>query len=381
MNKENILNIIKQGENSAIEFKSAGVQPQSMAREIVAFLNTTGGIIIIGVEDDKQIPGIDNEKLEEWISYIVRNNIIPASNVKTSIVEIDNKQIGIIEIEKGVFKPYQTIDGKYWIRIGSTNRIATKEELSRLFQQAGLVHFDASHVENTSYNDLNLTKIHDYFSTVYQLDFLSLQQNEQEKILINTDILFSNNNTINSTIGGLLIFGKQPQKFLPQSTISFAAFRGNQITDELIDKKEINGTLPEIIDNTVTLINLLLPVASEIVGTKREEKILIPTKVLRETIVNAIAHRDYSIYGRKIMIRLFTNCLQIISPGRLPNTLTLEKIRYGNSAIRNHLIVKFLENLRYIDGIGRGIPLIIKYMADKVLFEEEGELFKVNLFF
>jgi len=291
--------------------------------------------------------------MEEWVTNITRNNIIPALNLETTSIKIEEKTIFAIEIPKGADKPYQTIDGKYWIRVGSTNRIASKEELSRLFQQAGLVHFDIAPIENTSIKKLYFNAIDNYSQTYYEIHFADLEINKQENILYNADILTQYEGQTVATVGGLLLFGKQPQRRLPQAAITFAVFKGSDITDELIDKKEITGTLPELIDKTVSLVQLFLPVSSHIEGTKRQENILIPYKVIREAIVNAVSHRYYSISQGKISLYIFNDRLEITSPGNLPNTLTLDKIRYGNSALRNIFLVKDIENMRYFDGLGR----------------------------
>jgi len=372
--------LISQGENSQVEFKSAAVRPEAVAREITAFANYQGGILLIGVEDDGTISGVSKPNMEEWLANITRHNIIPALNLQTEAIEMQGKTVFAVKIPKGVDKPYQTIDGKYWIRAGSTNRTATKEELSRLFQQAGLVHFDIAPIANTNLKDLDLNSIGNYYQTYYDIPFADLETTEQENILHNADIFTQHEGQTVTTVGGLLLFGKQPQRRLPQAAITFAVFKGTDITAELIDKKEITGTLPELIDKTVSLIQLFLPVSSSIEGNQRKENILIPHKVVREAIVNAVAHRDYSISQRKIMVYLFQDRLEITSPGNLPNTLTLDKIRYGNSAPRNIFLVKYLDNMRYFDGLGRGIPMIIKAMGDKVVFEEIGVLFKLKFY-
>jgi ATP-dependent DNA helicase RecG len=376
--QETLHQLITQGESAQVEFKSAAVRPEAVAKEIVAFANYQGGILLIGVEDDGVVSGVSNSNLEQWIANITRHNIIPALNLPTTIVEVQGKKVLAVEIPKGVDKPYQTIDGKYWIRLGSTNRIATKEELSRLFQQTGLVHFDIAPVMDTSLKELDLNAIGSYYQTYYNIPFAELSSAEQENILHNTDISTQYEGQTVTTVGGLLLFGKQPQRRLPQAAITFAVFKGTDITAELIDKKEITGTLPELIDKTVSLIQLFIPVSSRIEGNQRQENILIPHPVIREAIVNAVAHRDYSISQRKITVYLFQNRLEITSPGQLPNTLTLEKIRYGNSAPRNIFLVKYLDNMRYFDGLGRGIPMIIKAMGNKVEFEEIGILFKIK---
>jgi len=230
------------------------------------------------------------------------------------------------------------------------------------------VHFDIAPIANASLKDLDLSAIDNYYQTYYEIPFTDLEINKQQNILYNTDILTQYEGQTVATVGGLLLFGKQPQRRLPQAAITFAIFKGTDITDELIDKKEITGTLPELIDKTVSLVQLFLPVSSRIKGTKREENILIPYKVIREAIVNAVSHRDYSISQRKISVYLFSDRIEITSPGNLPNSLTLDKIRYGNSAPRNIFLVKYLDNMRYFDGLGRGIPMMIQSMGEKVSF-------------
>ncbi len=381
MEIKKLLEIISQGENSSIEFKSGKVRPESVAKEMAAFSNSFGGTLLIGVEDDGIISGIKMEKIDQWLANIARINVIPAISPDISIENIKNKKIAVVEIPKGINKPYQTINGKYYIRIGSTNRTATKEELSRLFQQAGIVHFDLSPVEGTKEKDLDLLKLHDYWSTCYDIDFISMEKHEQQKILINSDIIIPFEGSNAASVGGLLLFGKQPQRRLPQSSIKTAVFKGENITDEIIDKKEIVGALPEIIDNTASLINIFLPRASTIKDLKREEQILVPRRVIREALVNAVSHRDYSIINKQTTVYIFSNRIEITSPGRIANTLTLEKIKVGNSAIRNHFLVKYLDNMRYIDGLGRGVPMIIKEMGERAIFEEIGELFRISFLF
>lgn len=377
---ETINALIQQGENSQIEFKSAGIRPENAAREIVAFANTLGGSLLIGVEDDGTITGIESS-LETWVANISRNNIIPALQLDVQEIDIDSKTVCLITTPKGQDRPYQTQDGKYWLRAGSTNRMATKEELSRLFQQAGLVHFDTSPVGNTDISHIDLKAVDHYYRSYYETNFIDLPEDEQHSLLVNTDILVEHENKWVASVGGLLMFGKQPQRRLPQSSIMFAVFKGDDITDELIDKKEITGTATELIDKTVSLLQLYIPKPSTIEGTQRKEVTHIPPKVLREAVVNAVMHRDYSISHRKTQVHVYSNRIEITSPGTLANTLTLEKIRYGNSAPRNIFLVKFLDNLRYFDGLGRGIPMMLKAMQERIELESIGELFRLTLYF
>jgi len=378
--EKNIKNLIQQGEGASIEFKDTRVRPESLAKEMVAFSNTSGGIIFMGISDEGKIEGLDDSRnWEEWFSNISRTSINPYISPQYFFIHIDSKKIGIIKIPKGLDKPYQTIDGKYWIRVGSTNRQATKEELSRLFQLAGLIHYDESCVEKAHVPDLNMDSISHYFKNNYDISFEHISQEEKEQILINSNICETIDHTIHPTLAGLLVFGHEPQKKLMHSSLLLTLIKGEDITDTLIEKKEITGNLPTIIEKTLSLLQLFLPHHLTLENMIRKEELSIPKEVLREVLVNMLCHRDYSISNRKSFIHIYSDRVEFTNPGRIPNSLTLEKLKYGNSAPRNFLIVKFMENMGYIDGLGRGIPRIYRLMKDKVTIEEEGDTFKVVL--
>lgn len=382
MAPEKLDELISQGESGLLEFKEEQVRPESLAREMVAFANTFGGTILIEVADNGTIAGVsDVSAIEQRAINVARHSVIPALNPTIERIVLQGKSVCLITVDKGTAKPYQTLDGKFLIRVGSTNRQATKEELSRLFQAAGLVHFDISPVDRTGFDDLDPARLHDYWQSCYQIPYGDLERGEQLNILKNTDILTAWEDQWVASMGGLLLFGRQPQRRLPHSAISFAVFAGNDLTDELLDKKELTGTLPELIDQGGALIRLFLPRPSTVNGLQRTEQEKIPLKVIREALVNAVCHRDYSLINRKIQISVYRNRVEIRSPGALPNTLTLEKIRYGNSAARNLFLLKYLDNLRYIDGLGRGIPMILREMGDRAQFAEIGELFVLTLAF
>jgi ATP-dependent DNA helicase RecG len=199
-------------------------------------------------------------------------------------------------------------------------------------------------------------------------------------LLCNTDILADSGEP---TVGGLLMFGVNPVRHLPQSGILFAHFNGNEADDALIDRQEIGGTLPQQVDGALAVIknNLLSP--SIVEGLKRKTTAnILPDKVFREVIVNACVHRNYSIVGSRIRILMFDNRIEFISPGRLPNTVTVEKLQSGVSYSANPVIVKFMDNLRYVDRLGRGFPMIYREMKKiglDVSVRELGEELRVVL--
>ncbi len=370
--------LLQQGENNAVEFKSAGVSVDGLAKEIVAFANTLGGSILIGVEDDGFISGVNNApQVEEWITNICRQNVIPPVQVTINIEASNNRDVIHIEVPKGKDKPYQTNKNQYLVRVGTTNRTASPQELLRLFQQAGVFHFDATGVSKTTINDLNASKLDKYFEQ-YSVDFSN--ESDKERLLINTDLMTSEKEV---TVAGLLVFGINPQKYLHNASISFAHFEGNSLSDSLLDKQVIDGTLDYQIDRCLAIIKNNIKHPSVIQGAKTvDTHFLYPEKVFREIIVNACLHRNYAILGSRIRVFLFDDRLEIRSPGRLPNTVTVEKMKAGVSYASNPVLLKFMENLRYIDKLGRGIPMVNQtaIQNNKQLdLEETGEEFVLTL--
>ena len=250
-------------------------------------------------------------------------------------------------------------------------------ELLRLFQQSGVFHFDATGVNNTSITDLNWSKLDQYFNQ-YNVDFS--KESDKERLLINTDLMTPEGE---ATIAGLLVFGINPQKYLYNASISFAHFDGNSLDDDLLDKRVIEGTLDYQIDTCLASIKNNIKDPSVIQGGKTvSTNFLYPDKVFREIIVNACIHRNYAISGSRIRIFLFNDRLEIRSPGRLPNTVTIEKMKSGVSYASNPVLLKFMENLRYIDKLGRGIPMVYQTAVrnnKELLLEETGEEFALTL--
>ncbi len=375
-----VLELIKQGENSAIEFMNQDVSPDSMANEFVAFSNSLGGNLLIGVEDDGSISGIEKKsrKWEEWVQNIARDSVNPPiADLEVTYVTIDGRDVVNIDIPKGRHKPYQTNKNQYLVRAGSTNRVASNAEMLRLFQQSGMFHFDLTAIPKSRMKDLDFNRIQKYFEQ-YDIDFGN--DDHQQQLLINTDILTEQGEM---TVAGNLIFGINPQKWMPNASISFAHFHGVQLTAELIDKKTVEGTLDAQVEQLMTIIQNNRLHGSDIAGLKTVDiTTSYPDKVFRELIVNACIHRNYAIHGSRARVFMFSDRIEFISPGRLPNSVTISKMISGVSFSSNPVILKFMENLRYVDKLDRGVPLVkqasIK-LGKILLLEEIGEEFKVTL--
>ncbi len=379
--EEKLKALIAQGENTGLEFKRAELQPDSLAKEMVAFANGSGGIILIGVEDDGSISGCAGTKVtEEWVSNIARSNVIPALQVETEQVFIQGgNHIMSVTVPKGAEKPYQTQKFQFLVRVGSTNRVATQGELLRLFQQGGVFHYDGLPVEKATMSDLNFTKLDDYFSR-YGIDFS--RESDKERLLANTDILTKDGIP---TVGGLLVFGINPQRYLYGAYVTFAHFQGNEISDVLIDRQDIGGTLDQQIDNALSVIKNNIQNPSVIQGAKTvSTRFLYPEKVFRELLINACIHRNYFFQGAQIRVFLFDDRIEFHSPGKLLNAVTIEKMTRGVSYAPNPILLKFMQNLHYIDKLGRGIPMVYQSAMEngkRINLEEFGEEFIVTLYF
>ena len=368
---------IPRSENQYIEFKSERVTAKVIAEEIVAFANAEGGEIWLGVEDDRQVTGI-TRSYEEDVMNICRTGVIPPLQPLYQEIDIEDVKIARIAISKGVDRPYYTSKNRYFIRVGSTKRIASREELIRLFQASGLFHYDLVEVNGATVSQLDFSAISDYFSR-YQISFANETEDEKIRLLTASDILGDNRRP---TVGGNLVFGINPEKTLPQAGVTFAHFSGTKLDAELIDKKFFGGSLPRQVDNALAAIKANRSVASTIQGVKRVEKPHYPDTVFRELLVNAAVHRNYSIIGSQIRIFMFNDRIEFISPGRLPNTVSIEKLAVGTSFARNPLLVRLMEKLGYMDRLGRGLPMVCQEaikLGKDVTFDDSGEEFRVTL--
>ena len=368
---------IPESENQYIEFKSEKTKAMVLAEEIVAFANSEGGEIWLGLEDNGYASGL-SRSFEEDVMNICRTSCIPPIVPEYESLNIDGKTVARISIPKGEDKPYYTTRNKYFIRVGSTKRIASREEMLRLFEASGAIHYDLVELDKAGIKDLDMGQVAEYF-TRYHLSFLEEPEEEQHRLMLNADILGRN---FKPTVAGLLIFGLSPERIFPASGISFVHFSGRDIAEELIDKKNIFGKLPLQVENCLAAIKANLLTGSTLRGAKRVEALSYPDTVYRELVVNACVHRNYSIRGSNIRIFLFQDRMEFISPGRLPNTVSIEKLPVGTSYARNPILVRFMENLGYVDKIGRGLPMVCRAaekIGTQVKFEESGEEFRVTL--
>ena len=380
MNEKELIELIEKGEDSFTEFKEEKAHSNDLAAEIVAFSNTEGGKILLGISDNKEIKGVTNPDKEMLrVENISRNNCEPPLTVNIEKIKINKEIVLCIYIPKGPERPYRTNRGVYYIRSSSGKRQATREELLRLYQATRSIHYDELPVPATSIDELDIRYFRRFFERFYQTRIdESLDLN---KLLENMKILTRQDKKLVFTVGGYLLFGLNPQKELPFCKITIAKFEGNKIGEEF-EKKDLEGNLEEQIKAADTVLNLYLKTRVNIKGFENELKPEIPKEVLREVVVNAVAHRDYHITSQ-IRIFIFDNRLEIMSPGKLPNGITLENIKLGVHSERNPLIVSYLAKMGYMTQIGTGIVrmtrLLKEHTGKEPEFEERGQEFIVRI--
>jgi ATP-dependent DNA helicase RecG len=378
MTFEQLQSMLMSGESSTVEFKSEDVRAESLAGEIVSMANFAGGVILIGVEDNGKVQGVQRGDMETFIVNVCRNAIRPSILPRIEKMFHDNKLIYVVTIEPGD-AVYSTATGKYFIRAGSTKQQPTQQELLRLFQKRNLLQFDESPVLSASLQSIAVPKVDAYLRRLGQQGVDHEHDLGLEQELINLSILTATQSGVYPTLAGLLLFGHDPQKHFPSYTISCGAYAGSDYLSDVIREQDLTGTLDQVIENAIAFLKLTMPKQTHLANElQRVDTYLYPVEVLREAVVNAVCHRDYTITGSSIRILLFQDSLEIRSPGALPNTLTLESMVYRQFT-RNQAIASFLTGLGYMEKRGKGIIKMMRIAAhnnlecDFFLTEDRGE--------
>lgn len=374
---------LRTGEDSYTEFKERLDHPESIAEEVVAFANTDGGYLLVGVTDQGKIAGVTNPtQVALLLTQICRENVVPPLLPLIETFEIEARAVVVLEV-RGVHKPYRTKGGRYYVRAGPSKQDASPQELLRLAQRAGAYHFDETPVPGSSIADLDWPLFERYYQSVTG-EAISTNDLAIQETLRGAFLLTELEGKLCLTVAGLLCFGKNPQRYLYHSRLSALRFVGDEVSETMADTQELTGSLAQVIDSAVSFAIRNTPTTAQIQGTLEIETPQYPRAALRELIVNAVAHRDYSLVGAQIRLIIFDHRLEIYSPGRLPNSMTLENLRYYNHIARNPLIVQYLSRLGYMRDFGTGIPRVIRLMGEHNGTEPEfailGEEFVARLY-
>jgi len=362
MNKEQIFETIRCGENSRVQFKERFTTQKQMAEELVAMANAKGGMIVIGCKDKTgEIVGLSYDEVQTTsreLGNTAQEHVKPTIYLQTETIPIgDGRTLLVVHVEEGVNKPYKNLSGDIYMKQGADKRRITENaEILRLFHQSGLYCPDHEHVKNSGITDVNRQLVEAYCTKNYgkSLDEMGLPY---ERLLENLHILTSDGEC---TLAGLLFFGIAPQQYLPSMMIKAVAFYGNDMGGlQYRDSKDIVGTVPQLFDQGMSFLKANLHSIQADQGFNSVGKLEISQIALEEILQNALVHREY-IANAPIRILIFDNRVEIISPGTLPSGMTVEDLRFGNTLQRNPLMAQFCSRTMQYRGIGTGILRAIK---------------------
>ncbi|QDD89667.1 RNA-binding domain-containing protein [Pseudomonas oryzihabitans] len=350
--------ILARGEDSRHQFKRDFSNIDALTAELVAFANTAGGYLLIGVDDSGAISGLsgtDVARLNQLLSNAASQHIKPAINPLSSNLQTDHGLVMIVTVEQGLNRPYVDNHGHIWVKSGADKRrVTAREELQRLFQQAGLVYADAVPVAGSSPADIDTKALGEYFQRRFRQ---SPEQAGLDTARILDNLGLASDGTPN--LAGLLLFGQVPQRWCPAFDIKAVAFPGTVLHDRhYLDSEDIDGNLQEQYRRSLAFIKRNLRHVQRQQGFNSLGQLEVPEEVFEELLVNALIHRDYFV-SASIRLLIFADRIELISPGHLPDVLNTEKIRFGLSNRRNPTLTSHAVHILPYRGLGTGIPRAI----------------------
>lgn len=364
MKTEELKLIIKEGEGLSVEFKERFTP--KIDRDIVAFANTRGGFLLLGVDDNGKVTGEKlTNKMKADINAIARN-CDPEIHIKSV------KQSGdviVVEVPEGEEKPYSSSSG-YYRRLDAVTQKMTQKEVRFFFRETDIVSFESLVCNKTSIKDVSLAKVKAFLKETGTS--LKVSKANVPMVLSSLGVLDKNK----MTNAGALMFASNIEKAIHHSESILVAFKGKE-KFHIFDRKDVRDDLFTQFNEAVAFLKKHLNIRSEIRGLDRHDIYEIPVDAWREAILNALIHRDYSIRGTSVYVMVYDDRVEIENPGKLPSGVTVKSL--GNSSMRrNPIIADMFHRMGKVERIGMGI----KRMRD--LCREAGlkePVFEIDPFF
>ena len=375
MLKTELLEIVANGENSGVEFKRDDIRTEQLAKEVVAMANFQGGRVLLGVEDDGTISGIQRARLEEWVMDVFQSKIHPMILPFYEEVKLDDgKSVAVVSFPMGISKPYVVRDRnreEVYIRVGSTSRLATREQQMRLFELGGMLHTEVMPVPRTDISHLDEARLTNYIEDILRDPDVPKTPEEWQTRLLGLSFLTEAAGNVCCTIAGLVLFGKSPRRHPKQAGLRVMVFKGEEkeyqaVLDDIIDgpmvgRWDMKHGEKQLVDGGIIerFMDAMRPFISQEAdqideGLRRETKWFYPLEAVREALINALAHRDWTRFV-EIEVASYSDRLEFISPGALPNSMTVEKMKAGQRSPRNTIVMEVLRDYRYVDFRGMGV--------------------------
>lgn len=381
MTKTELKDLIKKGETTTVQFKSTFKTAEDVANELVAFSNSRGGLLIIGVEDKTgDALGLSYKEIQRIGSMIgnaANDRMHPGIYPEVDTYDLDGKIVMTVKVEPGMCKPYKNFRGEIYVKQGpDKRRVTDNQEILRLFYESGTYHPDRMGVEGTGIEDIDKVRLDEFFKQYYHLSLSELDM-PLEKALKNLDLIDHEGRL---TMAGLMFFGKTPRFKYEWFMIKAVCFYGDSIGEETYrDSRDIIGTLPYMFEKGMDFLDSML---HHIQGNQNFNSVgilEIPEVALREILQNALVHRSW-MAPAPIRLLIFSDRVEIISPGALPNNLTVDEIKMGNAYQRNQLAATLCAKTMEYRGLGSGIVRALRADSNIEFHNEvNGDQFRVIL--
>lgn len=372
--------LVVQNESRTLEFKENAKSLLPIIKTVIAFANTSGGNVIIGIRDtDKKIVGVDDPLLEEErLASVIADSIKPLIVPDIQISSFRNKELILIYVPHMVGPFYLKSAGLEqgtYIRLGSTNRVADSDMILSLQMLAKNISFDELPCMGATEKDLN----HDVLNGSLSVVFGKLSKKHYESL----GIVAKQQNKHYLTNGGTLLFAQDRFKWFPDTIIECVCF-ADKTTEKIVDRESITSPLIIAHNKVLDFIKKNTRVGAKIHASTREDIQQYPTVAIREALINAIVHTDYTITDSAIKVAIFSDRIEITNPGGLTYGQTIEMALSGISRMRNRMMGRIFREIKLIERLGTGLQRIIatykKTKAKQPLIQELNTHFRVILY-
>ena len=374
-----LITLLSRTEGKTLEFKRDLSSPEGALKAIVAFANTSGGVLVLGVEDStKKVKGIPNILAEEErLANLIADSISPRLVPSIEVMPWRKTQVLAVEIYPSANRPHYLnrlgAEEGVFVRVGSTNRRADQVLIEEMRRYNQVSSFDEQPQPELNSEAIDFRAASEFFKPIRKLTRPDLQT---------LKIMTSYQGRVVPTIGGILLFGADRLNHYPDAWIQVGRFAGND-RRRILDSVEVRSYLPGAADEVISFLQKHMTREAVIGSVKRTDLWTYPVVAVREAIMNAIVHADYAQRGAPIRVALFDDRLEIENPGLLPFGLTIEDLRKGISKLRNRVIGRVFQELGLIEHWGSGIQRMTAACRDRGLdapkLEEIGTHFRVTL--
>jgi ATP-dependent DNA helicase RecG len=362
MTLEEITALYKQGQTESVAFELEAVALNRLAETLAAFANGDGGWVLLGIDPaTNAVRGLraSDAAIDKTLSAGLRCEpplILP----RPDIAMLDGKEILLIEVPAGLPHAFG-LRGKYLARSGRKNIALGPRQLRQLLRERGEAKFEQRPAPGASLDDLDPGAIQKY-AAMFLGDPLPAKKEPLYEFLNRRGCLVREDNAWRPTTSGYLLFGREPQRAFPSAEILLARYAGKQMADEFL-REVVRGALPEQIRRVESWITANMRKGARIDALQRAERAEYPAPAVREAIVNAVAHRDYAIRGDEIRVMMYSDRIEVYSPGRLPGHVTIDNLVEERFS-RNEVIAQVLADLGFIERLGYGIDRMIRLMRE-----------------